>query len=674
MLVFRFDNIGRWAGACLLLALSACAGKPWGRPIPQPIPPALNTQTVHTNYLQDGQAQSNGAVQPSSATLNPDGSISCNVVPASYAVAGPRSVRTISLSETLQIALQNSSVIRDLGGRLVTQPGATASNLNPILTGSDARIGIDAALSAFDAQLSASLNFRRNNRGLQQFVPQSNNTQISQHQADLIAGARRTLTTGTVVGVSHFVNYRRDDLGVPPNRFNSAYTAAIGADVRHPLALGSGKDFNLIAGPNAQAGVYNGIYIARVRQDLAHHDFEIAVRDYIANVVRTYWLLHFAYDRIDAQDRSLAIAEELWKAAKTKYAEGVVDADFEAQARDRYLSEQIARDNAAIGSPERTIAGILGTSGALLTGTEPGVEAIERRLRFLIGLPAYDGTILRPGDSPSSAPMVFDVHESLALAMQRRPELRRQNLVIHQKQMELAASRSFARPRVDLVSEARLLGFGDHLGGDDPGEDQDAIRELLQGQLQEWAMGIEMQRPVGLRLGRTAQRNAMYSLSKETEILRQQQTQVAHEINSALAEIERAQKVMDLTRHRREIAVSHLYAVQRKFEEGLIPSIEQVLEAQRAVTTIDIALSIAIVDRSIAINNLLVARGTSLQEYGCMVVSNEPYNAIGQTHLIQWNGLERLSEPQVEIMPPASTQPETNPEVILLPPESVMNP
>lgn len=596
-----------------------------------------------------------------------------NVVQASYigaaTVGGQRSFRDITLNEAIQLALQNSTVIRDLGGRVVSQPGQTNSNLNPVLIGSDPRIGVDAALSAFDAQLAASFNGRRNNRGLQQFVPLSPNTQIVQNQSDLTLGARRTFTTGTSVGLTNFTNYRRDDLGTPPNRFSSAYTVGLGGDIRHPLALGSGRDFNLIAGPNAQPGVYNGIFIARVRHDIAEHDFQIAVRDYIANVVRSYWLLCFAYERMDAAEQSLEVAKELWEAAKGKLAEGTIDADVEALARDRYLAQQIARDNAAVGSPERTLSGILGTSGALLTGTEPGVESMERRLRFLTGLPAFDGTILRPADRASHAPLTFDPSEALGLAMQRRPELQRQNLVVHQKQMELVASRSFARPRVDLVSELRVLGFGDHLGGAGREEDQNAVNELLQSELQEWAMGVEMQRPVGLRLGRTAQRNALVAVNKEAEILRQQQVQIAHEINAAITEIERSQKILDLTSHRREIALSHLSATMRKFEEGLPIPIEQVLEAQRAVNDSDTAVSIAAVDRAIAINNLLVARGTYLDDLGLMLVASprEP-NAMHLGGPQMWQGLTPQANPQVELNSPQPDHSQPLPEIILMPP------
>ncbi len=656
----------QWTFLGLLLALQACAGKPFGREIAQPVPPPIPA------YLQQMPPRAEVGNPPDQFAPLGAGA-GQNVVQASHAgpaiAGGPRSFRDVTLCEVIQLAMQNSTVIRDLGGRVVSQPGQTNSNLNPVLIGSDPRIGIDAALSAFDAQLSGGFGGRRNNRGLQQFVPLSPNTQIVQNQSDFQLGARRTLTTGTSVGLTNFTNYRRDDLGVPPNRFSSAYTVGLGGDLRHPLALGSGRDFNLIAGPNAQPGVYNGVFIARVRQDIAEHDFQIAVRDYVANVVRSYWLLCFAYERMDAADQSLAVAKELWEAAKAKLAEGTIDADAEALARDRYLAQQIVRDNAAVGSPERTLSGILGTSGALLTGTEPGVESMERRLRYLIGLPAYDGTILRPIDRASHAPLTFDPNEALGLAMQRRPELHRQNLVVHQKQMELVASRSFARSRVDLVSELRVLGFGDHLGGAGREEDQNAINELLQSELQEWALGVEVQRPVGLRLGRTAERNALVAVNKESEILRQQQIQIAHEINAAITEVERAQKILDLTNHRREIALSHLSAMTRKFDEGVPIPIEQVLDAQRAVTDADTAVSIAAVDRAIAINNLLVARGTYLDDLGLMLLASPKESGDAHAFAPQlWQGLSPQAAPQIELSPPHSIAP--LPEIKLLPPEA----
>lgn len=660
----------RWTAIGLLLALQACAGKPFGRDIPQPLPPPIPA------YLQSLPPSTSVQQGDTFAPLGVGGSPASGdaVIQASHSVTpivgGPRTFREVTLNEVIELALQNGTVIRDLGGRVVSQPGQTNTNLNPVLVGSDPRIGIDAALSAFDAQLLGGFSGRRNNRGLQQFVPLSPNTQIVQNQSDFQLGARRTLTTGTSVGLSSFTNYRRDDLGTPPNRFSSAYTTGLGGDVRHPLALGSGRDFNLIAGPNAQPGVYNGVFIARVRHDIAEHDFQIAVRDYLANVVRSYWLLCFAYERMDAAEQSLEVAKAFWEASKGKLAEGTIDADVEALARDRYLAQQIARDNAAVGSPERTLAGILGTSGALLTGTEPGVESMERRLRFLIGLPAFDGTILRPSDRASHAPLTFDPNESLGLAMQRRPELHRQNLVVHQKQMELVASRSFTRTRVDLVSELRVLGFGDHLGGSARAQDQNAVNELLGSELREWAMGVEVQRPVGVRLGRTAERNALVAVNKESEILKQQQSQIAHEINAAITEVERAQKVLDLTSHRREIALSHLSAMTRKFDEGLPIAIEQVLEAQRAVTDSDTAVSIAAVDRAIAINNLLVARGTYLEDLGLMLIASPKDPQAGSFQSPQfWHGLTPQSPPQIELNAPQSIGLQPLPEIILLPPE-----
>ncbi len=180
---------------------------------------------------------------------------------------------------------------------------------------------------------------------------------------------------------------------------------------------------------------------------------------------------------------------------------------------------------------------------------------------------------------------------------------------------------------------------------------------------------MEVQRPVGVRLGRTAERNALVAVNKEAEILRQQQIQIAHEINAAIMEVQRAQKVLDLTSHRREIALSHLSAMMKKFEEGIPIPIEQVLEAQRAVHDADTAVSIAAVDRSIAINNLLVARGTYLEDLGLMMLASPkgPSNVASNQ---VWQGLVPQTTPQVDLGTPQSLHTQPLPEIQLLPPQN----
>src|SRR5687767_10951308 len=77
----------------------------------------------------------------------------------------PRTIRDLSavehwdlsLEETVRLALMNSKVLRDLGGTVVRSPDTSATSLDPAIQETDPRFGVEAALSAFDAQLESRL-------------------------------------------------------------------------------------------------------------------------------------------------------------------------------------------------------------------------------------------------------------------------------------------------------------------------------------------------------------------------------------------------------------------------------------------------------------------------------------------------------------------------------------
>jgi hypothetical protein len=61
----------------------------------------------------------------------------------------------LTLDGAVQIALANSTVLRDLGARIIQAPQLTPTIYNPSVASTDPRFGEEAALSAFDAQLAS---------------------------------------------------------------------------------------------------------------------------------------------------------------------------------------------------------------------------------------------------------------------------------------------------------------------------------------------------------------------------------------------------------------------------------------------------------------------------------------------------------------------------------------
>ena len=72
----------------------------------------------------------------------------------------------LTLDDVLQIALVNSPVLRDVGGRVIRQPHDVTTELDPSIQEADPRLGVQAALSAFDAELSTRLFYGGGQRDL----------------------------------------------------------------------------------------------------------------------------------------------------------------------------------------------------------------------------------------------------------------------------------------------------------------------------------------------------------------------------------------------------------------------------------------------------------------------------------------------------------------------------
>ena len=533
----------------------------------------------------------------------------------------------VTVDDVIRLAMSNGRVLRDLGGQIVSNPGRVVTTDIPELVRSDASTGVAAALAAFDAQWKGTLNYSKTENGLRNPIVGSNITVIKQERGLGSVGITKVGQAGTRFSVTHGHIYDADNVGVPPSRFGEAFDTFLFTEARHPLARGGGRAYNAIAGPNTPFGSYNGYWIASIRSDIAEDELRISVRDYVYSVIRGYWLLRFAYDNVKTRQASRDIAYEELQVIEGKYAEGVIDESVLLQAKDRYLAAQQLFEDALSGPPERQLAGLLGPSGAVISGTELGLRTLERRLRLQIGIPNGEGGLLRPIDEPMQAPMQFDFQEVLRSAMVSRPELHRQAKVVERHRLEWIAARNLRLPSVDLVGSYRVHGFGQNIFGDPDIAEDSSMSEFLKGNLQDISAGVEITRPVGNRLAATAERNAMVAIARENAILDAQQLTVSHEVTSAIAELERCMRALETTAERIQIARKAQENLAAKFAEGIPIPKENVLEASRQLVEIGLAEAIARVDYSIALASLSLVQGSLLNEVSvyCGSPSSIPY-------------------------------------------------
>lgn len=524
----------------------------------------------------------------------------------------------ITLAECIQRALADSEVFRQLGGTIVSQPGSTDTTLDPSLAFTDPLVGEQAALSAFDANVAASVFFENNDRPFNNQFSGNTDGILVQDLGEYQLEFSKLAATGTLFTARHTINY--DNNNQAGNRFVGSYWEAIvDAGFRHPLLQGGGTLFNRIAGPSQVPGQYNGVLIARTNTEIGLSEFEASTREFVANVENAYWDLYYAYRELDAQTDARDAAFEVFKRTKALAEAQRIPGLELASAKEQYLRFEAAIIESLEG---RTIDGTQANSG--ITGGSfrrtVGVRVAERRLRYLIGMAITDGTLLQPTEAPGRAPMVFDWDQAVHSALDRRPETRRQRWFVKQKELELTASRNFLKPRLDIVGNYRFRGLGKSLtgGGETLRDDilngtqeSGAYSDLAGGDYQEVQLGAEFRMPVGYRQANAAVRNAELSVQRARKVLEEQERKIVLDLSNAIAETRRAFAAMDVAKRRFEAAVQYRDQAAERVSTNR-SQMDVLLEAQRRILEAQLQFINAEVEYAQAIKNVHFEKATYL--------------------------------------------------------------
>jgi len=517
----------------------------------------------------------------------------------------PADTLNFSLQECVQLSLENSRIMRDLGGTVLRSPQGSITRNDPGLAYTDPRFGEQAALAEFDATLEASALFENNDRRLNnRFF--GNQGLFRQDLHNYSAAIRKRSAAGGLMTVRNLTTY--DANNQLSNAIgNSSFDQILETEIRQPLLQGAGTRFNRIAGPGARPGQINGVLIGRVRTDIALTDFEKGVRDLVADVENAYWDLYFAYRdleaKVDARDIARITARKLENQTATQ---GTGDA---AQAMEQYYRFESDVIDAISGRPIDGTRTNNGSAGGSFRGVG-GLRIAERRLRLIIGMEITDGRIIRPADVPAQAPILVDWHSSACQALDRREELRRQRWVIKQRELELIANRNFLKPTLDVIGRYRFRGFGKNLLNSN--SDLSATANLLDGDYQEWLAGLEYVAPVGFRKAHAAVRNSQLAIRRDMDILREQERNVLFGLSNAINEMARSYDSMQLQENRLKEIVRQLQSLQARSESGQDPALDVLLETHRRLLDARLNYHQSRIDYQLAMRNVQFEKGTLL--------------------------------------------------------------
>lgn len=587
---------------------------------------------ITTSFATDNSNPTFGPsyIKPSEPVQNPEdlGSAIDSISPDSMIDYQNIEYTPISLTECINRALRDSEVFRDLGGALLSQRNGIETVLDPAVVYSDPTFGEDAALSAFDANLVSGLIYEKNDRPFNNLFSGDTEGVLTQDLGDYVFEVSKLSATGTRFTSRGTINY--DHNNQAGNRYGHSWQTIIDSEFRHPLAQGSGSLFNRIAGPSQIPGSYNGVLIARTNTEISLADFEQSVREFVSNVENAYWDLYYGYRELNAQTDARDAAYMVFKDTEAEAtAKRISDLEL-SSAKEQYLRFESAVYESLEGRPLEGTQTNSGSTGGSFR-RRAGVRIAERRLRYLMGMPITDGTLLKPTDRPTSAAMVFDWEQSVATALSARPETRRQRWVVKQRELELTAAKNFLLPRFDLVGNYRFRGLGRSLTGgsvslrDDinsGGSNSAAFTDLKSGDFQEVQIGAELRMPVGFRQANAAVRNAELLVQRSRAILDEQERKILLDLSNAVAEARRAHGAMKLAEKRYKAAVDYRQQAAIRASTGR-SQFDVLLEAQRRILESQLQFVNAEVEYAIALKNVRFEKATFLEFHGIAMSESE---------------------------------------------------
>jgi len=528
----------------------------------------------------------------------------------------PAEVWELTLEEAIKLTLHNSKVIRELAvdprsmsgmpDVLLRSPGVATTVYDPALVETNPRYGVAAALAAFDAQLTSSVLWEKNDTPRNSPDSIITRSVFEQDLGTFQAQLSKTAATGGTFSLRHNVDYEYNNNPDFIRGFPSDWNVNVEAEFRQPLLQRNGVQYNRIAGPGAIPRFDNGVMIARTNTDISLTDFEGHVRNMVFDVEKAYWTLYLRYHRLEALREGRDEALETWRDVHAEFVVGKGQATDEAQAKHQYFEFR-----------------------AQVQEAQSQLYSAENNLRYLMGLAPSDDRLIRPADEPTTAKIDFDWCEVLSEALVRDVNLRREKWLIKQYELKLIVAKNYLLPRLDSVGRYRWRGLGDDLIDPTrrPAPFDNAYQSLTGGDFQEWQLGLELSIPLGFRKELAGVRYAELNLRKERAVLQDMELELAHQLQETMRDLDRYHAQAQTNHNKRVAADTELNAWEAREQAGMKirdAAIDRKLDAQRRVAQAKSDYYTALVMYNVSIADVHFRKG-SLLEYNGVYLAEGPW-------------------------------------------------
>ena len=385
-------------------------------------------------------------------------------------------------------------------------------------------------------------------------------------------GGQQLLKTGGLFRVD-FNNNKADTNNVFSS-FNPSYGSSLNLALAQPLL----RDRSIDASRQQ-------LTITKNNREISDTDFRETVINTIATVKKAYYDVIAAIDNLEAQKKSLALAQKLLEENRIKVRVGTLAPLDVVQAE----SEVAGREEGVINAE------------TLLAGAEDNIK------QAIFPRNDPDSWTLRilPTDRPSADPRPVDTEAAIRNALENRTDVAVARKDIDNTDVTLRFAKSQTLPTLDLVAAYGTTGVGgtqlirDGLGGPVidtiPGGYGDAVSDVFGNDFPTWTLGVNVAYPLFNRTAKANQARARLTKDQAIASLNRLELRVVAEVRSAGRNVEANYKRVESTRAARVLQDRRLDAEEKKFAAGMSTNF-LVTQAQRDLADASVAEIRAILD------------------------------------------------------------------------------
>jgi outer membrane protein TolC len=341
--------------------------------------------------------------------------------------------------------------------------------------------------------------------------------------------------------------------------FNPSYNSGFTASYLQPLLRNRAIDSNRAA-----------LQTTKISQEISEINLSATVASILAETRKAYWELVYAYQAVEAAQRSLELATKLVQDNQARVEIGTmapIDV-VQAQAEEATRRQQLVIAQASLQNNE------LALKSLIVGGTDDDL---------------WPATI-NPVDRPAGAVEATDLESAVRNALSRRTDLTAARRNIDATNINIRTLENQTKPQLDLQGAYQLAGRGGVFNRRSildptvtetfPGGYLDALKNIGNLDAPTWSLQLNFSYPLGTSAAEANVARSKLQLQQSLAQIKATELQIATEVTSASLAVRNTLEAMQAAAVARELSDKRVEAAQSKFEVGMATNFE-VVQAQR---------------------------------------------------------------------------------------------